>query len=51
MENKNIQLQELELIDKLLEAVNSKEEFEWLLAEKARLVNVVLLMKGGTQKW
>ena len=34
MKNKNLQQAELELINKLLGVVNSKEEFDYLLAEK-----------------
>ena len=37
MKNKNFLNTELELIEKLLSTVNSKEEFNYLLAEQARL--------------
>jgi len=37
MKNKNLHKVQLELINQLLEAVNSKEEFDYLLAEKANL--------------
>lgn len=39
MENKNLQQMELELIDFLLGVVNSKEEWEYLKAEEARLLS------------
>lgn len=51
MENKNIQSQELKLIEQLLGLVNSKEEFDYLMAGKARLLSCQLLMKGGARKW
>jgi len=38
MNNKNLQQMELELTRKLLGAVNSKEEFEWLKEEEKRLL-------------
>lgn len=37
MENKNLLHTELELTKKLLEVVNSKEEFDYLLGEEKRL--------------
>ena len=37
MKNKNLQQAQSELIEQLLGAVNSKEEFNYLQAEKARL--------------
>lgn len=51
MENKNIQSQELELIEKLLDLVNSKEEFDYLMADKARLFSYNYYYKGGARKW
>jgi len=51
MENKNIQSQETELTYRLLDVVNSKEEFENLVAEKSRLFFYLLLLKGGARKW
>lgn len=39
MKNKIILQQKLELVEQLLEAVNSKEEFEQLQSEKAQLLN------------
>ncbi len=37
MKNKNLQQAELELINKLLGVVNSKEEFDYWEAEKRKL--------------
>jgi hypothetical protein len=51
MENKNIQSQELELICQLLDLVNSKEEFVYLIAEKTRLSFSSLLLQRRCSKW
>jgi len=51
MENKKLFEQELKLINQLLDVVNSKEEFDYLLAEKARLLSYSTQLKGGAQKW
>jgi len=39
MKNKNLHKPQLELIELLLNAVNSAEEFDYLQAEKSRLVS------------
>jgi len=39
MKNKNLHKVQSELIGQLLEAVNSKEEFDYLQAEKSRLLS------------
>ena len=51
MENKKINRVELELIEQLLAVVNSKEEFDYLIAEKARLSFSLLLLKRRCLKW
>lgn len=54
MENKiNIQA-ELELTKKLLNVVNSKEEFDYLTREVERLTSLLsclIQLKGGARKW
>jgi len=51
MENKKLFEQELKLTLQLLDVVNSKEEYDYLLAEKARLLSYSTQLKGGAQKW
>jgi len=51
MENKKLFEQELKLTLQLLDVVNSKEEYDYLLAEKARLVFCLTQLKGGARKW
>jgi len=41
MENKNFIKEQLELTKKLLEVVNSKEEYEYLLSEVERLTSLI----------
>jgi len=52
MKNKILREAELELTRKLLGLVNSKEEYEFLRREEARLSFFLSNeMKGGTRKW
>ena len=51
MENKLYNPTGLELINLLLESVNSKEEFDFLLAEKGRLLVYIELEGGVKTKW
>jgi len=51
MENKNMHSEELELIMQLLAVVNSKEEFDYLIAERARLLSFPILLKRRCSKW
>ena len=51
MEIKNIQSQELELTNWLLGIVNSQEEFELLLADKARLSFKFNINERRCSKW
>ena len=48
MKNKLLFQQRLLLINQLLDSVNSKEEFEYLLAERELILNN-LPLKGGAQ--
>ena len=48
MKNKRLFQYRLKLVNQLLDSINSKEEFEHLLIEKARL-NYNLSLKGGTR--
>jgi len=48
MKNKILFQQRLKLINQLLDSVNSKEEFEFLLAERDSIINN-LSLKGGAQ--
>jgi len=51
MENKNNIQAELKLTCQLLDLVNSKEEFDYLIAEKARLCSLQLLLERRCSKW
>jgi len=51
MKNKTSNQIELELTRKLLDVVNSKEEYNWLLAEETRLSSIIFIeMKGGINR-
>ena len=49
MENKNLIKEELELTKKLLEVVNSKEEYEFLLSEVERLTSLLSFLTSHTR--
>lgn len=51
METKKTTEQELKLVEQLLWKVGSGEEFNYLVAEKARLSSHSKVMKGGMKKW
>jgi len=51
MENKNNIQAELKLTCQLLDLVNSKEEFVYLIAEKTRLFSSLLLLQRRCSKW
>lgn len=51
MEKINIHSEELELNNLLLAVVNSKEEFDYLIAEKTRLSFLLNIAERRCSKW